>query len=212
MNMSRTTATQLAAWILAFFSTACAVLVWLPSTEHGITSYVLFPIFGLIAFGLMWGHYVIGAIRHKLGVSKNALKTYWTVTSWTVLFCILAHPLLVDFQLYLDGLGLPPDSLFTVYVRPIDRLAILAGFTALLSFLAFELYRFFQTKPWWKYVEWLNIFAMCLILWHGFILGGELRSPWFLGVWIGYAITFVMSVAYTEYSNRRKNNAGKSIF
>jgi len=203
--------TQTTAWGLALTTTVLALIVWLPSTASGLTTYVLFPVFGLIAFGLMWGHYVIGAFRRVLGVEGDVLKVYWGVTSWIVLFCILAHPFLVDFQLYLDGLGLPPNSLFSVYVRPLDQLALYAGFTALLSFLAFELYRFFQTKPWWKYVEWLNIFAMCLILFHGFVLGGELRMPWFQVLWFGYGLTFALSVVYTGYYERRKNHAGKSI-
>jgi hypothetical protein len=210
--VKRATIVQLIAYGLALLTTGLALLVWLPSTASGITSYVLFPVFGLVAFGLMWGHYVMGVVRRMFGVDKGALGAYWLVTSWVTLFCILAHPFLVDLQLYIDGLGLPPDSLFTVYVRPLDRVALFAGFTALLSFLSYELYRFFQRKSWWKYVEWLNIVAMCLILFHGFVLGGELRSPWFQVIWIGYALTFAASVAYTGYYERRKNYAGKSIF
>lgn len=210
--MKRPLVVQLIAYGLALFTTCLALLVWQPSTTGGITTYVLFPLFGLVAFGLMWGHYIMGAIRRMLGVDKAALGAYWLVTSWITLFCILAHPLLVDLQLYIDGLGLPPDSLFAVYVRPLDRLALFAGFTALLSFLAYELYRFYQSKSWWKYVEWLNIVAMCLILFHGFVLGGELRSQWFQIIWIGYALTFAASVSYTEYIERRKTYAGKSIF
>lgn len=209
--MNHTLVVQLIAYGLAMLTTGLALLVWMPSTDKGITTYVLFPLFGLVAFGLMWGHYVMGAVRRMLGVDKEALGAYWLVTSWVTLFCLLAHPFLVELQLYIDGLGLPPDSLFTVYVRPLDMLALFAGFIALLSFLSYELYRFFQSKSWWKYVKWLNIVAMCLILFHGFVLGGELRSQWFQVIWISYALTFAASVAYTEYTERRKRDARKSI-
>lgn len=210
--MSRTRLTQILAVSLAMFTTGAAFVVWLPSTHGGVSPYVLFPLFGLVAFGLMWGHYVIGAIRQALNVEKSTLKTYWDFTSWVVLFCIIAHPFLLEFQLYLDGRGLPPASLFETYLRPIDRLALLAGLTALVSFLAFELYRFFQNHAWWRYVEWLNVVAMSLILWHGFILGTELRLPWFQAIWAGYAITFVASVAYTGYHNWRNTHAAKTVF
>lgn len=209
--MSRVRLLQLIATTLALLTTIAAFIVWLPSTADGLTPYVLFPLFGLVAFGLMWGHYVMGALRRLLKIDEQALSAYWNVTSWIVLFCILAHPFLLEFQLYLDGLGLPPGSLFETYVRPIDRLALLAGFTALLSFLAFELYRWFQHRPWWKYIQWLNIAAMVLILWHGFTLGTELRSPWFLVIWFGYALSFAASVAYTGYHNRRKKYAATTI-
>lgn len=209
--MTRARLVRLIAAGLALLSTAAGFMVWLPSTGDGMSSYVLFPLFGLVAFGLMWGHYVVGALRRGLGVAPIELMRYWSLTSYVVLFCILAHPFLLEFQLYLDGQGLPPSSLFETYVRPIDRIALLAGFVALLSFLAFELYRFFQQRPWWKYVEWLNIVAMCLILWHGFVLGTELRTPWFQALWLGYAISFVASVAYTGYHNRRNNHAATTI-
>ena len=209
--MSRARLLQLVATALAVLTTLAALIVWLPSTEDGLTTYVLFPLFGLIAFGLMWGHYVIGALRRAFGVDQQVLSVYWNITSWIVLFCIIAHPFLVEFQLYLDGLGLPPGSLFETYVRPIDRLALLAGLIALLSFLAFELYRFFQNRPWWKYIEWLNIGAMTLILWHGYTLGTELRSPWFQLIWLGYALSFAASVAYTGYHNRRNKHAATTI-
>ncbi len=195
-------------WLGTAAVLAIALYVWWPSTEN-LTTYSLFPIFGLVAFSLMWTHYTAGALREYLNIPEDTLKNHFQLTSYIVLFSIIAHPTLLETQLYLDGLGLPYHSIPAVYVTTTERLAIVAGITALICFLFFELYRFFKQRPWWKYVEWANVGAMGLILWHGFTLGGELRQPWFQIVWAFYAVTFAVSVAYSGYSKRRNHHGRK---
>lgn len=204
--MNTTTRLQTGVWALNILVVALALFVWWPATKN-LTTYSLFPIFGLIAFSLMWVHYITGALRRYASLSPDVFKRHFQVTGYIVLFCILAHPGLLDLQLYLDGLGLPFQAIPQVYPRVIEQVAILAGVTALTIFLFFELHRFFKDRTWWRYVEWANIAAMALILWHGFTLGGDLRQPWFQVVWALYAITFVGAVAYTEYDKRRTHGA-----
>lgn len=189
-------------WLLSILVVALALFVWWPATKN-LNSYTLFPIFGLIAFSLMWVHYVTGALRRYFGVGPETFTRHLQITGYIVLFCILAHPGIFDFQLYLDGLGLPFQAIPQVYPRAIEQIAILAGVTALGIFLFFELHRFFKDRKWWRFVEWANILAMGLILWHGFTLGGELRQPWFQGIWLFYAVSFVAAVGYSEYHKRR---------
>ena len=184
---------------------ALAFVVWWPSTGN-LTTYSLFPIFGLVAFTLMWTHYIAGALRTYFKLPESVLRLHFQITGYLVLFCILAHPLLLETQLYLDGLGLPYQSIPTVYTATTERLAIIAGIMALVCFLLFELYRFFKNRSWWKYIEWANIAAMGLILWHGFTLGGELRQPWFQIIWAGYSVTFIAAITYSGYSKRRNNH------
>jgi hypothetical protein len=190
-------------WLLTVLVISLALFVWWPTSEK-LTIYGFFPLLGLLAFSLMWVHYIAGAIRRKLGVPYETLAFHFRLTGYLVLIFILAHPSLFYLQLYIDGLGLPYESVYKVYQTATDRLAILAGIIALLTFLSFELYRFFREKPWWKYVEWANIAAMLLILWHGFTLGGELRQPWFQVIWAFYAITFIAAVTYVEVVKRRE--------
>ena len=192
-------------WLGTVLFIGLAFYVWWPSTKN-LTGYSLFPIFGLVAFTLMWTHYVAGAARQYLGLPGNTLKTHFKITSYVVLFCILAHPFLFYLQLYVDGFGLPYQAVPKVYPQMLQQIAVLTGVIALLCFLAFELYRFFKERSWWKYVEWANIAAMALVLWHGFTLGGELRQPWFQIVWAFYAVTFAVSVAYSGYRKRRNNH------
>jgi len=190
-------------WLLSAVVVGLAIAVWLPEPDDEITAYVLFPVFGIIAFSLMWTHYIGGAVRRYLGLDKTVLHRQFMITSYAVLFCILVHPALLELQLYLDGLGLPLESLPIVYPEGIERLAILAGATALICFLFYELHRFFSDRSWWKYVEWANVGAMLLILWHGFTLGGELGTGWFRALWFFYGISFIAAVIYSEYHKRR---------
>lgn len=198
-------------WLLSAVVVLLAIIVWLPEPGDELTAYVLFPLFGIVAFSLMWTHYIGGAMRRYLGLDKDVLRTQFMVTSYIVLFCILVHPALLEFQLYLDGLGLPLQSLPAVYTEASERLAILAGATALICFLFYELHRFFRDKSWWTYVEWANVAAMLLILWHGFTLGGELKTDWFQTLWVFYGLSFVAAVIYSEYHKRRYDHGNELI-
>ena len=192
---------QLSAWLLGGLTVFLALFVWWPATEN-LTVYSLFPIFGLIAFGLMWTHYITGALRRYFAVPSETIKRYFQITSYIVLFSILVHPFLLDFQLFLDGNGLPPFSRNAIYTEGIQQFAIFLGTVSLVFFLLYELHRFFKDRSWWKYIEYANIAAMFLILYHGFTLGGNLREPWFQVVWAFYAVSLLVAVIYTELKKR----------
>lgn len=201
--MKAVTKLRTSTWILTVAVVIVSIVAWFP-TATPFTSYSLFPIFGLVAFGLMWTHYVSGAIRSYLELPAESLRWHFRLTSSIVLISILLHPLLLETQLYRDGFGLPPLNVFSLYGTAIERLALVAAIAALLIFLMFETYRRYATRSWWRYVEWANVAAMILILAHGFVLGTQLRIPWFQLVWLIYAATFIIAVAYTEYYKRRR--------
>lgn len=200
--MTTRTKIVLSSWLLSLLSVVLSFAAWAPR-RGSLEPYNVFPLLGLLAFGLMWSHYISGALRAWKGLPKETLSRHFRITSAFVLFFLLAHPFMIELQLFLDGFGTPPGSFAAVYPALIDRVALLAGATALTFFLLFELHRFYGEKPWWKYVEWANVGAMVLILWHGFVLGGELNTPWFKIIWASYAVTFALSVGYTEYHKRR---------
>jgi hypothetical protein len=186
-------------WALSASVVLIAFIVWSPALNN-LTSYTLFPLFGLVAFSLMWVHYITGALRQYSDLpSSPALKRHFKLTSYVVLFCILAHPGLLEIQAYLDGLGLPLSSLPKLYPEAIKLFAIVLGYTALFGFLFYELYRVYGEKPWWRYVQWANILAMLFILYHALTLGTNLHTPWFQAVWVFYGITFILSAGYSEY-------------
>lgn len=199
-------------WLLAAAATAVSVVAWgqgLDWNFERMSAYKLFPLFGLLAFGLMWGHYVVAALRKLLGYPKQVSKLYFEATSAVVLVCILLHPGLLIIQLWSDGLGLPPGSYLEHYVAPGLKWAVALGSISFLVFLAFELHRWYSEKPWWRFVQYACDVAMILILIHGFRLGGELQSGWFRAVWAFYAITLLASlgIIYIRMSVKEKGVA-----
>ena len=161
--------------------------------------YELFPLLGLLAFTLMWSHYVSDAIRRWLKFDETVLHRYFTITAWAVLGLILLHPTIFWYRLWADGFGLPPGSYLGVYTDELARAALLLGSLS----LAFEFHRKFKDASWWKYVEYANMAAMFAIFYHALTLGGEVAVGWFRFLWITYGITLALSIGYTIYHKRR---------
>ena len=191
-------------WSLAALVLVAAAMVWLENRQpaEGLTIYDVFPPLGLVAFGLMWTHFVMGALRRYSGAGKRAHDVYMTVSMGMVLTLIILHPGLLWLGLYLDGLGLPPASYLTAYQTQL--FAVLLGSLGLAIFLAFELKRWFGRKSWWRFVEWAQIVGMTAIFFHAIELGGELREDWYAALWWLYGITLLVAIIYTATYNRRK--------
>jgi hypothetical protein len=180
---------------------ALALVVWASERlgSGSLTVYKLFPLLGLVAFSLMWTHYVLGSLRRFYGVESSVLKQYYRTTSWFVLALILLHPGLLIYQLKVDGFGLPPQSYLTVYGEPGMKFAIMLGTISLLIFLAFELKKKFEKKTWWRFVEYAQIFAMGLIFYHGLTLGRELSVSWYRAAWFFYGLSLILAVVYNHW-------------
>lgn len=190
------------AWFLSFAAVALAVCVWGQNIAWNISeisTYSWFPLFGLVAFSLMWGHYAVVAAREAVDGDAAALKPYYRVTSWIVLVALLLHPGLLIWQLWADGFGLPPESYLKHYVAPELSWVALLGTVSLLAFLSYETWRWFDKKPWWRWISWASEFAMIAVFYHGLRLGGELQVDWFRGLWLFYGITLVSIFAYLHW-------------
>lgn len=169
----------------------------------GLTSYDLFPLLGLVAFSLMWTHYIVGALRRNLNVEIKENRNYFKITGLVVLFMILLHPAILIASLYKDGFGLPPGSYLAVYSEPVMKGAIMLGTMSLLLFLAFEFQGKYKNKAWWKYVDYLQILAMFLIFYHGLTLGRELTVGWYKAVWYFYGLSLISAIIFNTWYDRR---------
>lgn len=206
-DKQRQLAMKLFSWSLAVFVVIAAVAVWIQErldTDVSLDAYDLFPLFGLLAFSLMWTHYVTGTIRRFLKMHPSTLRLFFKSTSWAVLILLLLHPSLFVAQLWIDGFGVPPLSYLSVYTGTTEQFALALGTLALLCFLAFELHRKFRKTSWWKYVRYANLFAMTAIFYHALELGGELDHLWYRVLWILYGITFALVVGTDLFNKRRK--------
>ena len=194
-----TKAVQITAWSIAIIFSVLAIMAWGNDNKWQVfplNNYLLFPLAGLLAYSLMWSHYVSGAIRELFEVDKPALKRYFTYTSYVVLGLLLLHPSLLIWQLYRDGSGLPPGS-YASYVAPGLGWITYLGTASLIIFLAFEFRRKYSGRSWWPIVAGAGDIAMLAIFYHGLRLGSQLSSQdWYRGVWLFMGITLVIALAY----------------
>ncbi|HLB66217.1 MAG TPA: hypothetical protein VJJ78_01305 [Candidatus Saccharimonadales bacterium] len=197
--MDKAKIVKILAWAISIKVAVLAIVVWGEGINWkftGLSVYKFFPLLGLLAFSLMWAHYIASVLRQILKVDKEALKNYFEVTSWAVLVLIILHPGLLSYQLWKDGLGLPPGSITSNYVAPGLGWVIVLAEVSLLVFLAYELRRWFKQKSWWKFVQYASDAAMLAIFYHGLRLGSNLQDGWYRYVWFYYGITLVGAILY----------------
>jgi predicted ferric reductase len=192
---------QVIAWGLAVVACGLSFVAWGNGAAWNfshISTYQLFPLLGLLAFSLMWTHYILGTFKEVATASPNSLKDYYKWTGYVVLVLICLHPGLLIYQLFHDGQGLPPGS-YEKYVAPGLGWVTLLGTASLLVFLAFEFHRVFSHKKWWHYIVDLSDLAMLAIVYHGLRLGSQLQTGWFRYVWWFFAVTLVAVLARKYY-------------
>ncbi|HSX14822.1 MAG TPA: hypothetical protein VLE72_02835 [Candidatus Saccharimonadales bacterium] len=186
------------AWTLSASVVILAFVAWGSGLRWDLTAinaYSLFPLFGLLAFSLMWSHYVASVARQVLKLDHQVLKRYFDLTSLVVLALILLHPGLLSWALWRDGLGLPPGSEF-LYVGKALKTAVILGMTGWAILLAYELRRWLKTKPYWWVFVLATDAAMILIFIHSLKLGSNLQTGWFRGVWLFYGASLGLCLIY----------------
>jgi hypothetical protein len=196
----------LAAWLLSAVVTAAAVIAWgqlLHWRFEHLSTYQLFPLFGLLAFSIMWSHYIVAALRTYLGVAPEKTHQYFEMTSFVVLLALVLHPGLLVWQLWRDGFGLPPNSYLQHFVAPSLHWAATLGFVSLLLFLAYELRRLYGNRSWWHFVGYGSDVAMLAIFFHGLRLGDNLQIGWFRALWFVYGVTLAGALIYVYQGRYR---------
>ncbi len=212
MDTSALSLRSLTPWLLSLAVSILAIIIW--GYGHAwdwsllTNGYHLFAVFGLLAFSIMWSHYAAGFLDRTLGI--RPIGPYLETTSYVVLAAILLHPGILSYRLWRDGMGLPPGSEYQ-YAGAALAGAITLGIVAWLTFLSFELYRWFAKKPWWKYVGYANELAMFLIIVHSLSLGGELREGWPLLVWYFYALSLAVFLGQKYYQQAAATDARKRL-
>lgn len=197
---------QVLAWGISLVTCAVAIVVWGHDYDWQllpINNYILFPLLGLLAFSLMWGHYMASVIRQVLGLEKQVLKRYFEATSLLVLVLICLHPSLLTYQRFRDGFGLPPGS-FMNYVAPGMGWLTLLGAASLVAFLAFEFRRLYGDKSWWHFVTEAGDLAMLAIVYHALRLGSHLQIGWYRYLWWFYAVSLVAVLIPKFYRQYKK--------
>ena len=204
--MKRATMISVLAWSLAGLVSLLAFVAWGQNFAWQFdawSSYLLFPLFGLLAFSLMWTHYIAGAIRRLAKVGKSSIQSQLTITGYAVLALILLHPGLLIWQLWRDGKGLPPES-YLNYVGMGLKGAVILGSVSLLVFLAYELRPWFHDRKWWPWIPLAGNVAMLAIFVHGLRLGSQTQAGWYHFVWLFYGVTLVAALAVIYYVDTKE--------
>jgi hypothetical protein len=186
----------LKAWGIFGFTTIMSVWAWSRLGTDISNAYRLFPLLGLIAFGTMWGHYVVWALREWTGADAQKTAMYSKVTQWVVLVALIAHPVILITKLNADGLGTPPES-YKAYVGEALVGYIFLGTVCLLAFLAYEFKKWLQKKEMvWKVVMVLNHLAMLGIVIHALKLGNSVKQAPLKYLFPLYGISLIGIYAY----------------
>jgi hypothetical protein len=196
---------NLFSWTIFLISVAIPFVVWGNNINwelRSITIYQWFPLFGLLAWMIMWTHYITGAIRVK-SPELSKPKFYQPVTAYVVLASLLLHPGLLIYAQWDNGAGLPPQS-YLDYVGESLQIAVMLGTIGLVIFLSFEFFDRLRTNKYiaryWTAVSISQTIAMTLIFIHGLRLGSNLSSGWFIYVWLAYGIALIpcFYIAHTQ--------------
>ena len=200
------------AWTLTALSSALALYVWghMSGWHFSFEPYQLFPLLGLLAFSIMWAHYVATFIRKMLHVKPPVLSYYFRSTSKVVLALLFLHPGIIIYQRFRDGYGLPPGS-YMSYVAPGLGWVTLLGTVAWVAFIAFEFRHKYGKKSWWKYIPMAGDVAMLAIVYHGLRIGDHLQTGFYRSVWIGYGASLVLVLGYNYYRKYAKVTPAKAI-
>ncbi|HSW85583.1 MAG TPA: hypothetical protein VLF79_03180 [Candidatus Saccharimonadales bacterium] len=211
--MSKHKFVPICAWSVTSLAVFLAIIVWGQSLNwhlSGISNYLLFPIFGLIAFSILWSQYMSLAARQYFKIDSSVLKIYFNVTGWLVLFSILLHPGLLVWQQWRNGDGLPPGSELH-YVTPGLEFVVILGMINLTILLLFEFRRWLSKYSWWHYFLYIVDIAIISIFYHGLKLGSQLQTGWYRYIWIFYGLSYLAAIIYIyrqRYVNHQKVTSG----
>jgi len=153
----------------------------------------IFPIFGLIAFTLLWLHSISGAfeeyLRERFGNVRFDAFVRWT--AMIILVSIILHPLLL---LVLIDFNLP--ILFSG-----DSTGIYLGIIGLALLLTYDIgkalkrYQFFSRN--WRGILIISNIGFILTFFHSLKLGSDLQSGGAKILWIFYGVTAIPAIIYT---------------
>ncbi len=175
---------------------ALAITAWSQQNTKLPLELSISILLAIIAYGLMWVHYVSDWLKHRYW-PKQSTGWQYGVSRWIVLIAILVHPILINAYLFQNNFGFPPGS-YQKYFGTSALFFILLGIVSLAAFLAFEGKKWLEHKPIWQWIMHANNAAMLAIVIHGYKLGPITDSAWYFWVWTMQAV-LLCAVLATKY-------------
>lgn len=181
---------------------ALPIYVWVDALGNGsVGALTVFPLLGLLAFSIMWWHFLLGFVK-DIDPKFAKIKSLHKTSSIFVFLLILLHPMLLYFYSVSNSLGGPPDAYYN-YVSSDFGIFITYGLLALIIFLLYDLARWLRKKPWvarnWLIVDSVDDVAFIAVFVHSIMLGQHLQDGWFRYLWIFYGVSALIFIGYKHY-------------
>lgn len=195
---------------------ALPIYVWGSQLNWSIgamSALTVFPLLGLLAFSIMWWHFLLGFVK-DLNPSFEKIKSLHKTSSVFVLLLILLHPALLSAHSVVNNLPGPPTAYYD-YVSSSNAIFITYGLMALTIFLLYDLARWLKNKPWvernWLIIDAVDDVAFLAVFFHSLMLGQHVQSGWFKFVWIFYGVSALIFIGYKHYRRFAHNEEAKTV-
>lgn len=182
-------------FIILFACLAVLYPIWVNITNmsgsfDSVSIFSLFPLFGLLAFTLLWLHAISGVFEPWLRKYIN-FDRYVQITSGIIFICIILHPLF---------LLIPSNFNFSqifAYGEKYVWLAIIGWFLLITYDIGkiLKKYNFFSRN--WNNILLISTIGFLLIFFHSLGIGDDLQTGPLRTVWIFYGITAISATIYT---------------
>lgn len=152
----------------------------------------LFPVFGLLAFTLLWLHAMSGVFEEWLR-ARFDFDAFVHYTSLIILASIILHPLLL--------LIIAQFNVLAIFAPGEHQLALFLGLFGLLLLLTYDIgkalkkHEFFSKN--WNAILIISNIGFILTFFHSLMLGSDLQSGPLRVLWIFYGTTAILGIIYT---------------
>jgi hypothetical protein len=177
----------------AWFSVLYPLWVVGSATEWAMDSSFLvnlFPLFGLLAFSLLWLHAISGVFEPWLRKNFN-FDSFVDATARLILVSIILHPLLFLIVLKFHVADLWRTGIYI-------RLAIIGWLLLIIYDIAKPLkkkYDFFVRH--WNTILLISTFGFLLTFFHSIGIGDDVQQGPLHIVWLFYGVTAIIATTYT---------------
>jgi hypothetical protein len=162
----------------------------------------LFPVFGIIAFCILWLHAISGVFEPWLR-QRFDFDKFVRISSTIVFLSIILHPLFL-----LMGLGFSYGKLM-LYGKYVWYGIV--GWILLMTYdvgKALIRYEFFSRN--WNKILTVSTIGFLITFFHSLNIGSDLQTQPLRGIWIFYGTTAILATIYT-YGIKRKALSGVPI-
>lgn len=160
--------------------------------EFRAASLAAFPLFGLLAFTLLWMQLMLGSLMPWMKKLYRGIERFHRSQGVLVFLFAVTHP-----SLLIIGVGIERylakdfiSSGLTPYLLLGQTAIFVLGLTVLMALLRTVTW----VKHWWRAVHLLNYVIFTLVWFHSWNLGSDIRGTALEYIWVGYGLAFIGAV------------------